>query len=288
MAGKLGVIGFGTMGSEIALLGACAGMEVVAYDAFPEVLENGIKRLNKVLRMLGRDEKFFAAQEIADDAGREAVMGRLHTAGELAPLADCDYVIEAAPERIELKHEIFSELSRICRPDALLATNTSSISITEVARSVEPAARLVGMHFFNPPSVMQLVEVIPGLGTSEETVVAALDLAKKLGKKGIRVKETPGFIVNRVLTAMMNEAITLYEEGIASPEDIDEAMRLGANFPLGPFKLCDLVGLDTYAHACETIYRELGREKFRPPFTLRQHLRAGRLGRKTRHGFYKY
>jgi 3-hydroxybutyryl-CoA dehydrogenase len=157
-----------------------------------------------------------------------------------------------------------------------------------VARSVDPVGRLVGMHFFNPPSVMQLVEVIPGLNTDEATVIAALDLAKRLGKRGIRVKETPGFIVNRVLTAMMNEAITIYEEGVASLEDIDDAMRLGANFPLGPFKLCDLVGLDTYNHACETIYTELGRDKFRPPFTLKQHLRAGRLGRKTRHGFYKY
>jgi len=288
MAGKLGVIGFGTMGSEIALLGACAGMEVAAYDPYPGAIENGMKRLAKVVKMLARDEKFFAAAAIADDAGREAVLGRIKPVEGLAEFSDCDYVIEAAPEVVELKHKLFAELAEHCRPDVLLATNTSSISISEVAQGIKEPGRVVGMHFFNPPSAMQLVEVIPGLATTEESVVRAIELAKSLSKKGIRVKETPGFIVNRVLTAMMNEAITLYEEGVASLEDIDEAMRLGANFPLGPFKLCDLVGLDVYSHACESIYRELGRDKFRPPFVLKRYIRSGRLGRKTRHGFYKY
>lgn len=288
MDGRLGVIGFGTMGSEIALLGACAGMDITAYDAIPVALENGLKRLAKVIKMLARDEKFFAAAAITDDAAREAVLGRIKPVTELEAMQDCDYVIEAAPEVAEIKHQIFTSLAQNCRPDTLLATNTSSISISEVAQGIANPGRVVGMHFFNPPSAMQLVEVIPGLATAEESVAKAIELARSLGKKGIRVKETPGFIVNRVLTAMMNEAITLYEEGVASLEDIDDAMRLGANFPLGPFKLCDLVGLDVYNHACETIYRELGRDKFRPPFTLKQHIRAGRLGRKTRHGFYKY
>lgn len=285
---RLGVIGFGTMGSEIALLGACAGMDVVAYDAFPQMFEKNLKRLGKVLRMLSRDSKFFAADAIADDAGREAVIGRITTVTELSSMAGCDAVIEAAPEKIELKKEIFQGLSAVCREDTLFATNTSSISITELAALAAHPERVVGMHFFNPPSAMQLVEVIPGLNTDEAVLEHALALAARLGKKAIRVKETPGFVVNRVLIAMMNEAISLHEQGIASIEDIDTAMKLGAGFPLGPFKLADLVGLDTIHHASEVMYRELGRDKFRPPFKLTQHVRAGRLGRKTRHGFYKY
>ena len=285
---RLGVVGFGTMGSEIALLGACAGMDVVAYDAYPEMFDKNLKRLGKVLRMLSRDSKFFAAGEIADDAGREVVIGRISTVTEISAMAECDAVIEAAPERIELKKEIFQGLSSVCREDALFATNTSSISITELAALATHPQRVVGMHFFNPPSAMQLVEVIPGLNTDEAVLEHALELAGRLGKKAIRVKETPGFVVNRVLIAMMNEAISLHEQGIASIEDIDTAMKLGAGFPLGPFKLADLVGLDTIHHASEVMYRELGRDKFRPPFKLTQHVRAGRLGRKTRHGFYKY
>ena len=216
------------------------------------------------------------------------MLARIHPATRMDGLAECDYVIEAAPEMLELKQAVFSELSKHCRPDALLATNTSSIGISEIAASATHPERVVGMHFFNPPTLMQLIEVVAGLNTGEAAVEAALGLAKALGKTGIRVKETPGFIVNRVLTAMMNEAITLLEEGVASMEDIDDAMRLGAGFPLGPFKLADLVGLDVYTRVCDTIYQELGREKFRPPFTLRQYVRAGRLGRKTKQGFYKY
>lgn len=288
MSERLGVAGFGTMGSEIALLGACAGMDVVAYDPFPEVLQANLPRLSKVLKMLARDPRFFAAAAIAEDAGREAVLARISTTSNLAELAGCSAVIEAVPEDPQLKQQLFRNLSEHCTPEALLATNTSSISITELASVVTNPQRVVGMHFFNPPSAMQLVEVVPGLQTGEEAVAAGLALAKALGKKGIRVKETPGFIVNRILMAMMNEAITIHEEGVASFEDIDDAMRLGAGFPLGPFKLADLVGLDVYTHACEVVYRELGRDKFRPPFTLKQYVRAGRLGRKTRHGFYKY
>ena len=288
MSRRLGVIGFGTMGSEIAMLGACAGLDVVAYDAFPEMFETNLKRLGKVLRMLSRDAKFFAAEAIADDAGRGAVMARITTATELKALAECDAVIEAAPELIDLKQQIFGELSEVCSAETLFATNTSSISITELAALAANPERVVGMHFFNPPSAMQLVEVIPGLNTNDASMDAAMELAAALGKKAIRVKETPGFVVNRVLLAMMNEAITLHEEGIASIEDIDTAMKLGAGMPLGPFKLADLVGLDTIHHACEVIYKELGRDKFRPPFNLTQHVKSGRLGRKTRHGFYKY
>ena len=216
------------------------------------------------------------------------MLGRLTTTGDLAALKDCVAVIEAAPEDKALKRELCAQLSGILGPEALLASNTSSISITELAAGVEHPERVVGMHFFNPPTSMKLVEVVPGLNTTEETVAAALKLAQELGRQPIRVKETPGFVVNRVLLAMLCEAITLYEEGIASMEDIDEALRLGAGMPMGPFKLADLVGLDTIHHACEVVYHETGRDKYRPPFTLSQHVRAGRLGRKTRQGFYKY
>lgn len=288
MEGRLGVVGFGTMGSEIALLGACAGMPVTAHDPFPAVVEAGLKRLGKVVRMLARDERFFAPATVADDSARAATLAQITIAPDLAGLANCDIVIEAAPEKMELKRNIFQQLCEHCKEDALLATNTSSISITEVAAAATRPERVVGMHFFNPPTAMQLIEVIPGLYTSEAVTLRALELAKALGKKGIRVKETPGFIVNRVLTAMMNEAITVLEEGIASAEDIDEALKLGAGFPLGAFKLCDLVGLDVYLHACESIHNELGRDKFRPPYLLRQYVRAGKLGRKSKQGFYKY
>jgi len=285
---RLGVIGFGTMGSEIALLGACASWQVVAYDPYPSIFESSLKRLAKVLKLLARDPKFFAGEAIVDETGRDRIIAAIQTTEDLGQLADCEAVIEAAPENVELKRQLFGQLGELCSESALLATNTSSISITEVAAAAAAPQRVVGMHFFNPPSAMKLVEVIPGLATEEAAVKRALDLARQLGKKPILVKETPGFVVNRVLLAMMNEAITLYEEGVASIEDIDEAMKLGAGMPLGPFKLADLVGLDTIHHACEVIHRELGRDKFRPPFALTQHVRAGRFGRKTRHGFYKY
>jgi len=276
------------MGSEIALLGACAGLSVQVCCRSQQQFDAGTKKLTKVLKLLAREPKFFAAAAVADDAGRELVLARLEYSPELEGLAASDCVIESVPEDSQLKRELFARLSAICASETLLASNTSSISITELAAASQNPQRVVGMHFFNPPTMMQLVEVIPGLQTSEESVDAALKLSSKLGKKGIRVRETPGFVVNRVLLAMMNEAIALHEAGVASIEDIDEAMKLGAGFPLGPFKLADLVGLDVYQHTCESIHRELGDEKFHPPVMLRQLVRSGRLGRKSRHGFYKY
>jgi 3-hydroxybutyryl-CoA dehydrogenase len=287
-ARQFGVVGFGTMGSEIALLAACAGYTVLAVAQDAERFETLRTRLGKQLRLLARDEKFFAAGAIAEETGREAVLARLTRADDLAALADCTAVIESVPEDVELKQRIFSELGHLCRPDALLATNTSSVSITALAAGTRNPERVVGMHFFNPPLMMGLIEVIPGLQTSEDGVTRALELAARFGKKGIRVKETPGFVVNRILLAMINEAMVLRDEGIASVEDIDEAMKLGAGVPLGPFKLADLVGLDVYLHTCESILRERGDAKFTPPFSLKQLVRAGKLGRKTRHGFYKY
>ncbi|MEZ5339331.1 MAG: 3-hydroxyacyl-CoA dehydrogenase family protein [bacterium] len=284
----MGVIGFGLMGSEIALLGAMAGYEVTAVARDVEKMQPVITRLGKVLRMLSRDEKHFAQAELATDEGRQAIIERIHPATELASLADCGFVIESAPELLELKHAIFSELAGICSADCVLATNTSSYGITQIAAATDCQERVIGMHFFNPPTAMALVEVIPGLNTAEETISRTEELAKAMGKTSIRVKETPGFIVNRVLTAMMNEAMNLYEEGAASIEDIDTAMKLGAGFPLGPFRLADLVGLDTYQHTCDSIYRETGRQHFMTPRTVKQYVKGGRLGRKNRSGFHKY
>lgn len=288
MPAHLGVVGFGAMGSEIALLGACAGLKVTAYDKFPEALETGRSRLTRLLKLLGRDAKFFAADRIADDAARQVVLDAMQTTSDLAELAGCDFVIEAAPELPELKQSLLKELGGIVSDDAVIASNTSSIAISELAAATKNPGRVVGMHFFNPPTAMGLVEVIPGSATEEPTVVAAAALAQQLGKKPVRVKDTPGFVVNRVLLAMMTEAIRLAEEGVASVPDIDEAMKLGAGFPMGPFKLADLVGLDVIEHACDSIYRGLNDPKFRPPELLRQHVRDGHLGRKSRQGFYKY
>ena len=285
---KLGVVGFGTMGSEIALLGACAGCEVTVYSRSRDAFDIGKAKLAKMLRLLARDSKFFAAEAVADDAARDATMARLSHSPGIEALAECDAVIESVAEDAELKQGIFTQLGSVCSPEAMLATNTSSISISQLAGVTAQPSRVVGMHFFNPPTMMQLIEVIPGIETSEDTVARAMGLSARFGKRGIRVKETPGFVVNRVLVAMMNEAIHLLEEGAASLEDIDEAMKLGAGFPLGPFRLCDLVGLDVFEHTCESIYKELGDDKFRPPVILKQLVAAGRLGRKSRHGFYKY
>jgi 3-hydroxybutyryl-CoA dehydrogenase len=284
---RLGVVGFGTMGSEIALLGALAGWEVMVYDAYPGIIEKNLKRLAKLTRVLARDKKFFAADKIVDPEGQQVVVERISTTTSIAGLNNCTFIIEAAPEELELKENLCSELAENIGDGTILATNTSSISITQIASWCGHPERVVGMHFFNPPSAMQLVEVIPGHETAPDVTSQAMDVAKAMGRRPVQVKETPGFVVNRILLAMMVEAITLYEEGVASIEDIDLAMKLGAGLPMGPFKLADLVGLDTIHHACEVIYEELGRDKFKPPFALTQRVRAGKLGRKTRGGFYE-
>lgn len=288
MVKQLGVVGFGAMGSEIGLLAACAGIDVVAYDSFLTDREKAIKRLVLTLKRMKRDENFFVAAEIAEDAGRDAIIQRISFADDVSGLAACEVVVEAAPEKLEIKQALFLEVAGHVSEDTILASNTSSISISAIAASVPNPARVVGLHFFNPPVIMNLVEVIPGLQTSAEVVDRTCLFAETLGKKTIRVKETPGFVVNRILLALMVEAMVLAQEGIASFEDIDEAMRMGTGMPMGPFKLADFVGLDVVEHSLESIYQERGDAKFRPPFLLKQHVRAGRLGRKTRHGFYKY
>jgi 3-hydroxybutyryl-CoA dehydrogenase len=277
---KIGVAGFGTMGSEIALLAAMAGFDTVAYDAYAPAFDANLPRLAKLLRVLQKD---------LDDAGREAVLARLKTSPDASALNDCDLIIEAVVEDFAVKEELLSGLGKACKPEAIIATNTSSLGVTRLAATSGRPERFIGLHFFNPPSQMSLVEVVPGLLTGKEVGAAALDFVNRIGKKPIFLrKETPGFIVNRVLMAMAVEAMSLAEQGIGSPQEIDEALRRGAGWPLGPFKLMDLVGLDVFLSACEGLYRELGEAKFRPPFMLKQQVEAGRFGRKTRAGFYDY
>ncbi len=277
----IGVCGAGTMGSGIAQVAAASGFNVILRDISDEALERGMNIIKKSLGRIVKKGKM--TQEEAD-----AVLGRIKTTKNLEDLKDADYVIEAVFEKMELKKEIFGELDRITRPDVVLATNTSSLSITEIAASTGRPDKVVGMHFFNPVPVLPLVEIVKGLTTSDETVELAYQLAKKMGKSPIKTKDQPGFIVNRILVPYMNEAAWAYMEGVGTVEEIDQAMKLGANMPIGPLALIDLVGVDITLDVLEVLYREFGDPKFRPAPILRQMVRAGHLGRKTGKGFYTY
>jgi len=276
---KVGIAGFGTMGSEIGLLAAMAGFDVCVYEALPEVFAEKMKRLPKLLRLVLKD---------ASDAERSAVMARIISVGDAGGLCECDLVIEAVLEDFTVKAALLQELDQRSQPHTVFATNTSSIGITRLASVSGRPERFIGLHFFNPPTQMSLVEVVPGLLTSPEVLQTCVKFVEKLGKKPLVFKETPGFVVNRVLMAMAVEAMALVEEGIGEPPEIDEALRRGAGWPLGPFKLMDLVGLDVFLQACQMLYTEHGHDKFRPPFLLRQKVQAGRLGRKSGAGFYEY
>lgn len=277
----IGVVGAGTMGAGIAQIAAQSGFNVILRDISDEALERGMNIIKKSLGRLVKKGKL--SQEDAD-----AIVGRIKTTKELKDLADADYVIEAVFEKMEIKKEIFGELDRLTRSDVILATNTSSLSITEIAASTSRPDKVVGMHFFNPVPVLPLVEIVQGLTTSDETVNTAYELAKKFGKTPIKTKDQPGFIVNRILVPYMNEAAWALMEGVGSAEEIDEAMKLGANMPIGPLALIDLVGVDIALDVLEVLYREFGDPKFRPAPILRQMVRAGHLGRKTGKGFFDY
>ncbi len=277
----IGVCGAGTMGAGIAQVAAVAGFNVVLRDISDEALNRGLNIIKKSLGRIVKKGKM--TQEQADE-----VLSRIKTTKDLADFKDVDYVVEAVFEKMELKKEIFGELDKITRPEVVLATNTSSLSITEIAASTSRPDKVVGMHFFNPVPVLPLVEIVKGLTTSDETVELAYELAKKLGKSPIKTKDQPGFIVNRILVPYMNEAAWAYMEGVGSVEEIDEAMKLGANMPIGPLALIDLVGVDITLDVLEVLYKEFGDPKFRPAPILRQMVRAGYLGRKTGRGFYVY
>ena len=278
---KVGVIGSGTMGAGIVQVLAQHGHEVVMNARHQESVDKGIAKVEKSLAKLVAKEKI-AAED------KDAAMALITGTTDIAGVKDADLIIEAAAENMEAKKALFKELDELVGPDCILASNTSSLSITEIAMATSRPDKVVGMHFFNPVPAMKLVEIINGLLTSEETNKAVTDLAAELGKSPVQVKEAPGFVVNRILIPEINEAIEILNEGIATAEDIDTAMKLGCNHPMGPLALGDLIGLDVCLAIMNTLYTEFGDSKYRPSILLKKMVRAGKLGMKTGAGFYDY
>ena len=278
---KVVVIGGGTMGLDIAQVFARKGFDVVVRDIKDEIIQASEARLNKGLDKL-------VAKGKMDEAGKQAILDKMSFTTDLNAAADADLVVEAAIENLEIKKSIFAELDAICKPETILASNTSSISITAIAAATKRPDRFIGMHFFNPATVMKLVEVIRGANTSDETYKAIYDLSVEIGKEPVEVNEAPGFVVNKILIPMINEACDLLYTGVATAEGIDTAMKLGANHPMGPLALGDLVGLDVCLAIMDTLYNETHDPKYRASLLLRKMVRAGKLGRKTGIGFYDY
>lgn len=275
---NVGVIGAGTMGQGIANAFATAGYNVTVCDIKIEWAQNGINKIGAKLDKLVSREKITAEKA-------EGIKANL-TAGEYKDLADCDLIVEAVLEKMEIKKDLFKTLDEICKEDCIFGTNTSSLSVTEIANGINH--NVIGMHFFNPADRMKLVEVISGENTPVETKEAIIEYSKSLGKTPVEVAEGPGFVVNRILIPMINEACFIYQEGLASVEDIDTAMKLGANHPMGPLALGDLIGLDIVLDVMEVLYTETGDPKYRPCTLLKKMVRAGKLGQKTKQGFYSY
>lgn len=278
---KIVVIGGGTMGLDIAHVFARSGFDVVVRDIKDEIIKSSEARLTKALDKL-------VAKEKIDESKKAEILSHVSFTTELSAAADADLVVEAAIENLDIKKSIFAELDAICKPETIFASNTSSISITAIAAATKRADRFIGMHFFNPATVMKLVEVIRGANTSDETFKAVYTLAQEIGKDPVEVNEAPGFVVNKILIPMINEACDLLYTGVASAEDIDKAMQLGANHPMGPLHLGDLVGLDVCLAIMDTLYKETGDSKYRASLLMRKMVRAGKLGRKTGVGFFDY
>ncbi len=276
---KVGILGCGTMGSGIGQVCAQSEMEVVMWDINDELATTSNIE-GSLQRQVDRDRM--------EQSDMDAVMGRISATSNMEELKDCDIVIEAIVENMEIKRDTFKKLDEICDEKTILATNTSSLSITDIANATEREDKVVGMHFFNPVPVMKLVEVIKGIHTSEETRKEVFELSEKLGKTPVNVEEAPGFVVNRILVPMVNEAIGIFAEGIASAEHIDEAMKLGANHPMGPLALGDLIGLDVVLAIMDVLYEEFGDSKYRAHPLLRKMVRGNILGRKTKKGFFEY
>jgi 3-hydroxybutyryl-CoA dehydrogenase len=281
MIEKVGVMGLGTMGAGIAQVCVQAGFETVGREVNDELTERGRATIDHYLSR--GVEKGRMTQE-----DKDATLARLTFATDLGALADCDLVIEAVIEDIATKTAIFKELDGLLRPDAILATNTSALSVTEIADSTSKPERVLGMHFFNPAPVLKLVEVVRTAHTSDEVFDAAFDFVQRLGKEPIACTDTPGFVVNRILIPLLNDCVRVIDEARVSPADVDRAMTYGANWPIGPCALIDLIGIDIHVHASEALAAALGEERMAPPPRLLKMLEAGELGRKTKKGFFTY
>jgi 3-hydroxybutyryl-CoA dehydrogenase len=279
----IGVVGAGTMGNGIAQVASMAGYDVIMSDIEDRFVQNGLKSIDKFLSKSVEKGKMSAED-------KNAIMGRIKGTTDMTAMKDVDLVVEVVVEVMDIKKKVFKQLDEITKKDAILATNTSSMSVTEIANATSRPDKVVGMHFFNPVPLMKLVEVIRGMKTSDETIALTMELAKKLGKEPVEVKvDVPGFLANRLMIAVAVEAIKLYEQGIASKEDVDKAAKLGLNYPMGPFELMDLTGVDINYHVMDYFYKELPKElKWDPPLTIKNMVKAGLLGRKTGAGWYDY
>jgi 3-hydroxybutyryl-CoA dehydrogenase len=276
-----GVIGAGQMGNGIAQVAATSGLDVIMNDIKPEFVERGLATIAKILSR-NVDKGKMTGEE------KDAILGRIKTSVSLPEMAAADFVVEAATENETIKNQIFKDLDEICGPDVILSSNTSSIPIGRIAAQTRRPEKVIGMHFMNPVPVMRLVEVIPGIATSEETFKLTWNLAEKFGKTPAKSNDYPGFIANRILMPMINEAVFSLYHGVGTREDIDTVMKLGMNHPMGPLTLADLIGLDTCLAIMETLYDGFKDSKYRPCPLLRKYVEAGWLGRKTGKGFYEY
>ncbi len=278
---RVGVVGLGTMGAGIAQVSVQAGFETLGREVNEELAERGRSTIDHYLSRAVEKERMTQEE-------KDAALQRLSLTTDLVDLAECDLVIEAVLEELDLKKKVFAELGRVTRPEAVLATNTSALSVSEIAEATEHPERVVGMHFFNPAPVLPLVEIVRAAKSSDEAVQTAYDWAERAGKQPVRCNDTPGFIVNRILIPLLNDCVRVLDEAGVAPEDTDKAMKNGAGWPMGPCELVDLIGIDIHVHASEALHAKLGEERMAPPERLVQMQKKGLLGRKTGQGFFNY